>query len=223
MRCGGARCSHRERLVDVHAAAHRPRTRYVTPLREGGSLPGLVEADDDGLYVVKFRGAGQGPRRWSPSSSAASSAAPLGLPVPELVLVDARPRAGARRARPEIQELHRAPARASTSALDFLPGALAFDAGARRPRPELAADVVWLDALRHQRRPHAAEPEPAVLARRRCGSSTTARRCTSSTRWWTRASTRGGRCADRRPRPAAARGHDRRWPTSGSRRWSPGG
>jgi hypothetical protein len=70
-------------------------TRYVTPLREGGSMPGLVEADDDGLYVLKFRGAGQGPRRSWPRSWRASSRAPLGLPVPELVFVELDPQLGA--------------------------------------------------------------------------------------------------------------------------------
>ena len=65
-------------------------TRYVTPLREGGSMPGLVEADDDGLYVLKFRGAGQGPKALAAELVAGEVARTLGLPVPELVLVELR-------------------------------------------------------------------------------------------------------------------------------------
>ena len=81
-------------------------TRYITPLREGGSMPGLVEADDDGIYVLKFRGAGQGPKAL----------------VAELV--------------------------AGELALDFLPGSVTFNPAARFvPAPELAADIVWFDAL----------------------------------------------------------------------------
>ena len=74
--------------------------RYVTPLREGGSLPGLVEADDDGMYVLKFRGAGQGTKALAAEVVAGELARALGLPVPEIVLVERRPRAGPRRARP---------------------------------------------------------------------------------------------------------------------------
>src|SRR5215213_10849892 len=66
-------------------------TRYVTPLREGGSLPALVEADDDGLYVVKFRGAGQGPKALAAEIVAGEAARCLGLPVPELVFVEVDP------------------------------------------------------------------------------------------------------------------------------------
>ncbi|HEV2459459.1 MAG TPA: HipA family kinase, partial [Ktedonobacterales bacterium] len=62
-------------------------TRYVTPLREGGSLPGLVEADDDGLYVLKFRGAGQGPKALIAELVAGEVGRALGLPVPEIVLM----------------------------------------------------------------------------------------------------------------------------------------
>src|SRR5262245_65711083 len=76
------------RLRQVHA------TRYVTPFREGGSLPGLVEADDDGLYVVKFRGAAQGPKALVAEVIAGELARALGLPVPELVLVDIHPSLG---------------------------------------------------------------------------------------------------------------------------------
>ena len=78
-------------------------TRYVTPLREGGSMPGLVEADDDGLYVLKFRGAGQGPRVLAAELVAGEIGRALGLLVPEIVLIDVDPELG--RADPEIQEL----------------------------------------------------------------------------------------------------------------------
>jgi hypothetical protein len=69
-------------------------TRYVTPLREGGSLPALVEADDDGLYVLKFRGAGQGPKMLVAEVVAGELARALGLPMPELVLVSLDPAIG---------------------------------------------------------------------------------------------------------------------------------
>ncbi len=74
-------------------------TRYGTPLREGGSMPGIVEADDDGLYVLKFHGAGQGPKALAAELVAGGVARVLGLPVPELVLVELDPALGAR-ARP---------------------------------------------------------------------------------------------------------------------------
>jgi len=122
-------------------------TRYVLPLREGGSLPGLVEADDDGLYVVKFRGAGQGPRALVAEVVAGELARALGLPVPELVLVEVDVSLGNAEPDPEIQDLIGASGGLNVG-LDFLPGALAFDeAAAARLDPDLAAEVVWLDAL----------------------------------------------------------------------------
>jgi hypothetical protein len=120
-------------------------TRYVTPLREGGSLPGLVEADDDGLYVVKFRGAGQGPKALAAEIVVGELARALGLPVPELVLVQLDPELARAEPDPEIQDLIRASAGLNLG-VDFLPGALPY-APARPPEPELAASVVWLDAL----------------------------------------------------------------------------
>src|SRR5687767_13336863 len=80
-------------------------TRYVTPLREGGSLPGLVEGDDDGLYVVKFRGAGQGPRALVAEWLAGELARAVGLPVPELVVVDVDPGLGDAEPDEELQDL----------------------------------------------------------------------------------------------------------------------
>jgi hypothetical protein len=119
-------------------------TRYVTPLREGGSLPGLVEADDDGLYVVKFRGAGQGPKALAAEIVAGELARGLGLPVPELVLVELDPDLARAEPDPEIQDLIGASAGLNLG-VDFLPGALPY-APARPPDPALAAAVVWLDA-----------------------------------------------------------------------------
>jgi HipA-like kinase len=121
--------------------------RYVTPLREGGSLPGLVEADDDGLYVVKFRGAGQGVRALVAEVIVGELARRLGLLVPELVAVEIDPVLGAAEPDPEIQDLITASAGANLG-VDFLPGALPYTpAGPWRPDQWLAADIVWLDAL----------------------------------------------------------------------------
>jgi hypothetical protein len=120
-------------------------TRYVTPLREGGSLPGLVEADDDGLYVLKFRGAGQGPKALAAEVVAGELARALGLPVPELVLIDLDPAIGNAEPDPEIQELIAASGGINLG-VDFLPGALPYNPTVP-PDPRLAADVVWLDAL----------------------------------------------------------------------------
>jgi hypothetical protein len=122
-------------------------TRYVAPLREGGSLPGLVEADDDGYYVVKFRGAGQGPAALVAEVLAGELARALGLLVPELVLAELDPELPRAEPDVEIQELLVASA-GTNLGVDFLPGALPFTpAAARDLDPAFAADVVWLDAL----------------------------------------------------------------------------
>jgi hypothetical protein len=118
-------------------------TRYVTPLREGGSMPGLVEGDDDGLYVLKFRGAGQGAKALAAELIAGELARALGLPVPEIVLVEVDPALGRAEPDPEIQELIESSGGVNVG-LDFLPGALPFDGDVD---PELAAGVVWFDAL----------------------------------------------------------------------------
>ncbi len=121
--------------------------RYVTPLREGGSLPGLVEADDDGLYVVKFRGAGQGAGALAAEVIVGELAREVGLAVPELTTVELDPRLGAAEPDPEIQELIEASAGVNLG-VDFLPGSLTYAAGgAEQPDPGLAASIVWLDAL----------------------------------------------------------------------------
>ncbi|MEA2267505.1 MAG: hypothetical protein QOD55_2164 [Solirubrobacteraceae bacterium] len=122
-------------------------TRYVTPLREGGSMPGLVEADDDGLYVLKFRGAGQGPRALIAELVAGELGRALGLDVPEIVLIHLDPDLGRAEPDPEIQELI-ASSGGRNVGLDFLPAALPFVAGAGSPPPpDVAAAVVWFDAL----------------------------------------------------------------------------
>ena len=121
--------------------------RYVTPLREGGSLPGLVEADDDGLYVVKFRGAGQGPRALVAEVVVGELARRLGLLVPELVTVEIDPVLGAAEPDPEIQELITAQRRREPRRR-LPPGRAPVHAGGPwAPDERLAADVVWLDAL----------------------------------------------------------------------------
>jgi hypothetical protein len=122
-------------------------TRYVAPLREGGSLPGLREADDDGLYVLKFRGAGQGPKALVAEVVAGELARALGLPVPEIVLVAVDPELGRAEPDPEIQELIAA-SPGTNVGVDFLPGSLAYSpASPADIDADLAADVVWFDAL----------------------------------------------------------------------------
>jgi hypothetical protein len=127
-------------------------TRYVTPLREGGSLPGLLEADDDGLYVVKFQAAGQGPKALVAELLAGELGRALGLMVPEIVLVDLAESLGKAEPDPEIQDLLVRSAGLNIG-LDFLPGALPFDPaagdrpGAEAPAPDQCADIVWFDAL----------------------------------------------------------------------------
>jgi hypothetical protein len=122
-------------------------TRYVAALREGGSMPGLVEADDDGLYVLKFRGAGQGPLALVAEVIASELARALGFLVPQLVRMELDPVLGRAEPDPEIQELILASGGLNVG-IDFLPGSLAYTpSGPVQPDAELAADVVWLDAL----------------------------------------------------------------------------
>jgi hypothetical protein len=121
-------------------------TRYVTPLREGGSLPAIVEADDEGLYVLKFRGAGQGANALIAELVAGELARALGLPVPEIVLVELDPELARTEPDPEIQHLIRASAGLNL-ALDYLPGSVAFDPVVEQPDAQLASAIVWFDAF----------------------------------------------------------------------------
>jgi len=120
-------------------------TRYVTPLREGGSLPAIIEADDDGMYVLKFSGAGQGPKALIAELVAGEVARAAGLPVPEIVFVELDPELARTEPDPEIQALIRASAGLNL-ALDYLPGAVTFDPIAEKPDADLASAVVWFDA-----------------------------------------------------------------------------
>ena len=122
-------------------------TRYVAPLREGGSLPGLMEADDDGLYVTKFRAAGQGERALVAEVVAGELARMIGLPVPELAVVEVAPALGLAEPDPEIQDLI-VGSPGENLGMDFLPGALPM-AVPSDPAVDvdLASDVVWFDAL----------------------------------------------------------------------------
>jgi hypothetical protein len=120
--------------------------RYVMPLREGGSLPAIVEGDDDGLYVLKFRGAGQGVKALIAELVAGGIGRFLGLKVPEIVFVELDARLARTEPDPEIQELIKASAGLNL-ALDYLPGSIMFDALIEQPDEELASKVVWFDAL----------------------------------------------------------------------------
>jgi hypothetical protein len=122
-------------------------TRYVMPLREGGSLPALVEADDLGLYVLKFTGAGQGPLALVAEIVAGGVGRALGLNVPELVLVEVDAALGRNEPDAEIRDLLRASVGVNLG-MDFLPGSVMFDpAAGDAAAPELASTAVWFDAF----------------------------------------------------------------------------
>ena len=125
-------------------------TRYVTPLREGGSLPGIVEGDDLGTYVCKFRGAGQGVRVLVAEVIVSALATRLGLHTPRLVALDLDPEIARYEADEEVQDLLNASAGLNLG-VDFLPGAFGFDGslpqGAAPGPSEVAARVLWLDAF----------------------------------------------------------------------------
>ncbi|EAP99135.1 hypothetical protein JNB_03165 [Janibacter sp. HTCC2649] len=129
----------------MNVLPHITATRFVTPLREGGSLPGLVEASDDGTYVVKFRGAGQGLKVLVAEVIVGELARRLGVRVPEMAVID-MPAAIARyEADEEVQDLLNA-SPGDNLAVDFLPGSFGYD-GSRPPSADEAADIVWLDAF----------------------------------------------------------------------------
>ncbi len=121
-------------------------TRYVTPLREGGSLPAIVEADNLGTYVMKFRGAGQGPLALVAEIIAGELARRLGLRTPELVLAELDPRIPGSEPDPEIQDLLRA-SEGLNLGVDFLPGSVGFDPLGWTAERDFASQVLWFDAL----------------------------------------------------------------------------
>jgi len=122
-------------------------TRYVTPLREGGSLPAIVEAEDDGLYVMKFRGAGQGEKALIAELVSGEVARALGLPVPELVFLELDAAIGRAEPHDEIRDLLNASVGLNLG-LDYLPGSVTFDPAVGPPLDaKQASEVVWFDAL----------------------------------------------------------------------------
>jgi hypothetical protein len=120
-------------------------TRYVTPLREGGSLPAIVEADDDGLYVLKFRGAGQGPKALVAELVSGEIARLLGLPVPEIVFATLDQDLARTEPDPEIHALIHDSAGLNL-ALDYLPGSVSYDPVVHVLPADLASRIVWFDA-----------------------------------------------------------------------------
>jgi len=120
-------------------------TRYVTPLREGGSLPAIVEADDDGLYVLKFRGAGQGARALIAELLSGEIARALGLPIPELVFAELERELSRTEPDPEIHALIQDSAGLNL-ALDYLPGSVMYDPVVQQTSADLASRIVWFDA-----------------------------------------------------------------------------
>ena len=120
--------------------------RYVTPLREGGSMPAIVEGDDLGTYVLKFRGAGQGVRALWAEMIAGGIARALGLPVPEIVLAQLDPALAQTEPDPEIQDLVRASGGLNVG-LDYLPGSVNFDPAVDAVDSGFASRLVWFDTL----------------------------------------------------------------------------
>ncbi|MDN5743819.1 MAG: hypothetical protein L0H31_01715 [Nocardioidaceae bacterium] len=120
-------------------------TRYVTPLREGGSLPGIVEAEDLGTYVCKFSGAGQGPRVLVAEVIVAGLARLLDIPTPDQVVLDLDPGLARYEADEEVQDLLNA-SPGHNLGIDFLPGSFGYDPNAE-PDGDLAGRILWLDAF----------------------------------------------------------------------------
>jgi len=120
--------------------------RYVTPLREGGSLPAIAEADDEFLYVVKFRGAGQGAKALIAELIGGEIARTLGLRVPEIVFANLDPAFGRSEADEEIQDLLKASAGLNLG-LHYLSGAITFDPVVTIVDSKLASQIVWFDCL----------------------------------------------------------------------------
>jgi len=125
--------------------SHVAAIRYVTPLREGGSLPGIVEADDDGTYVMKFRGAGQGPKVLVAEVIVGELGRAIGVRVPAMRAVTLDPRIARYEADQEVQDLLTASVGLNLG-VDFLPGSFGYD-GSRPPSRQEAARILWLDAF----------------------------------------------------------------------------
>jgi len=120
--------------------------RYVTPLREGGSLPAIVEADDEGMYVLKFRGAGQGPKALIAELLSGEIARALGFRIPEIVFAELDVELSRTEPDPEIQDLLKASAGLNLG-LDYLPGSITFDPVVDKVEAKLASCIVWFDAF----------------------------------------------------------------------------
>ncbi len=121
-------------------------TRYLTPLREGGSMPAVLATEDGDLFVTKFRGAGQGAKALVAEIIVGELARHVGLPVPELALIEVNASFGRTERDPEIQDILRG-SQGVNVGMRYLDGALNFDIAADTVDPALAARVVWLDAL----------------------------------------------------------------------------
>lgn len=121
-------------------------TRYISPLREGGSLPALAEADDDFKYVLKFRGAGHGVKALIAELIGGEIARVLGLRMPELVFANLDEAFGRTEGDEEIQDLLQG-SQGLNLAMHFLSGAITFDPVVTKLSPELASQIVWLDAF----------------------------------------------------------------------------
>src|SRR5215203_436632 len=121
-------------------------TRYVTPLREGGSLPAIVEGDDDFLYVLKFRGAGQGIKALIAELIGGEIARALGLRIPEIVFANVDPAFGRTEPDEEIQDLLKL-SEGVNLALHYLSGAITFDPNVTKVDAGLASQIVWLDSF----------------------------------------------------------------------------
>jgi hypothetical protein len=132
-------------MAAVHIRTIRV-TRYVTPLREGGSLPAIVEADDDGMYVLKFRGAGQGAKVLVAELVCGEIGRAVGLPVPEIVFAELDPDLARTEPDHEISALIRASAGLNL-ALDYLPGSVTYDPLVMRLDDDLTSRIVWFDGF----------------------------------------------------------------------------
>lgn len=132
--------------MTIHPLRHVHTTRYITPLREGGSLPAIVDADDGFMYVLKFRGAGQGVKALVADTIGAEMARALGLKVPELVLAHLDEAFGRTEPDEEIQDLLKKSIGINLG-VHYLSGSISYDPAVDKADPLLASKIVWLDAL----------------------------------------------------------------------------